>query len=65
MKDLLKDLETKEATNKETVQVLKQEFIEHKTTYEKVKALFCFNTERNMIVLSKLIFRKEFSIFLV
>ena len=36
MKDLLKELETKESANKETVQILKQEFIEHKTKYEKV-----------------------------
>jgi translation initiation factor 2 beta subunit (eIF-2beta)/eIF-5 len=37
VKDLIKELETKESTNKETVQILKQEFIEHKTTYEKVE----------------------------
>ncbi|CAF2135435.1 unnamed protein product [Rotaria magnacalcarata] len=35
VKELLKELETKESTNKETVQILKQEFVEHKTTYEK------------------------------
>ncbi|CAF1542141.1 unnamed protein product, partial [Adineta steineri] len=35
VRELLKDLETKESANKETVQVLKQEFVEHKTTYEK------------------------------
>jgi uncharacterized coiled-coil protein SlyX len=37
VKELLKELETKESTNKETVQILKQEFVEHKTTYEKVR----------------------------
>ncbi|CAM2723662.1 unnamed protein product [Rotaria socialis] len=35
VRELLKELETKESTNKETVQILKQEFVEHKTTYEK------------------------------
>jgi hypothetical protein len=39
VKELLKELETKESANKETVQILKQEFVEHKTTYEKVKKL--------------------------
>jgi uncharacterized coiled-coil protein SlyX len=37
VRELLKELETKESANKETVQILKQEFVEHKTTYEKVK----------------------------
>lgn len=37
VKDLIKELETKESTNKETVQILKHEFVEHKTTYEKVR----------------------------
>ena len=36
VKDVLKELETKESANKETVQTLKHEFVEHKTTYEKV-----------------------------
>jgi hypothetical protein len=36
VRELLKELETKESANKETVQILKQEFVEHKTTYEKV-----------------------------
>lgn len=36
VKDLVKELETKESANKETLQILKQEFIEHKTKYEKV-----------------------------
>jgi len=53
VRELLKELETKESANKETVQILKQEFVEHKTTYEKVKTtvttmfdvffLICFN----------------------
>lgn len=37
VRDLVKELETKESANKETVQILKQEFVEHKTTYEKVE----------------------------
>ncbi len=37
MRELIKELETKESANKETVQILKQEFVEHKTTYEKVQ----------------------------
>ncbi len=37
VREVLKELETKESANKETVQILKQEFVEHKTTYEKVK----------------------------
>ncbi|UJR25758.1 hypothetical protein I4U23_007112 [Adineta vaga] len=40
VRELLKDLETKESANKETVQVLKQEFVEHKTTYEKERLLY-------------------------
>ncbi|CAF0725747.1 unnamed protein product [Rotaria sp. Silwood1] len=40
VKELLKELETKESTNKETVQILKQEFIEHKTKYEKERLLY-------------------------
>ncbi len=40
VRELLKELETKESANKETVQVLKQEFVEHKTKYEKVKKTF-------------------------
>jgi uncharacterized coiled-coil protein SlyX len=37
VRELVKELETKESANKETVQILKQEFVEHKTTYEKVQ----------------------------
>ncbi|CAF1176649.1 unnamed protein product [Rotaria sordida] len=40
VKELLKELETKETINKETVQILKQEFVEHKTTYEKERLLY-------------------------
>ncbi|CAF4030211.1 unnamed protein product, partial [Adineta steineri] len=40
VRELLKDLETKESANKETVQVLKQEFVEHKTTYEKERLVY-------------------------
>lgn len=43
VRELLKELETKESANKETVQILKQEFVEHKTTYEKVKQNFVFS----------------------
>jgi hypothetical protein len=39
VRELLKELETKESANKETVQILKQEFVEHKTIYEKVKMI--------------------------
>ncbi|CAF0832725.1 unnamed protein product [Didymodactylos carnosus] len=38
--ELIKELETKENSNKETVQILKQEFVEHKVQYDKERLLF-------------------------